>query len=169
MRTIHGALPSGALWATESAPGGFVNAAGVLGVPASSPAHPDARSPCRYRHLRALASRIGETGQLPGGHLEPARNLLLGVVERKVDDRGRVHGEVETHCFDRTGLEVVGADKPDIGDALFETRRPARGGDVANLLAVARNGPASQQFRRLAGDAVDARAPAAETWDQSAS
>ena len=40
LRTTHGALPSGALWATESAPGGFVNAAGVLDIPAGSTCAP---------------------------------------------------------------------------------------------------------------------------------
>ena len=37
-----------------------LNAARVLDVPAGTPARPDSRSPCRYRHLHALASRIGE-------------------------------------------------------------------------------------------------------------
>ena len=41
---------------TESA---ALNAARVLDVPAGTPARPDSRSPCRSRHLRALASRPG--------------------------------------------------------------------------------------------------------------
>ena len=72
---------------------------------------------------------------------------------------GRVHGEVEAHDFDRAGLEVVGSGKPDIGDAPFEIGRPAGGGDVTDLLAVARDGPADKRLGRLAGDAVDPRAP----------
>ena len=101
-------------------PGDSWTQPGVLDLPAGSPAHPDACSPCRYRHLRALASRIGETGRLPGRHLEPARNLLLPVVERKVDDRGLVHGKVEARDLDRTGIDVVGSGEPDEGDAPLE-------------------------------------------------
>ena len=37
-----------------------LNAARALDVLSSTPARPDSRSPCRCRHLRALASRVGE-------------------------------------------------------------------------------------------------------------
>ena len=63
-RAIRGAPPSGAPRATESAPGGFVNAARVLDVLSSTPARPDSRSPCENSHLHALASRIGEISGL---------------------------------------------------------------------------------------------------------
>ena len=85
-RAIHGAPPPGALRATESAPGGFVNAARVLDVLSSKPARPDSRSPCENipslrskrmpDHLRALPppsrglkARIGDKcGLAPVSH-----------------------------------------------------------------------------------------------------
>ena len=81
-------------------------------------------------HLRAASSgSVPSTEEecvsfrargLPARYLESARDLLLPVVERQVDDRRLVHGEVEAHDLDGTGLEVAGAGHPHIGDAPFE-------------------------------------------------
>ncbi len=54
LRAFPGAHPAGALRATRFAPGESVD------VLSSTPTRPNCRAPCLYRHLRALASRIGE-------------------------------------------------------------------------------------------------------------
>ena len=54
-----------------------LNTARVLDVLSSTTARPDSRSPCRYRHLHALASRIGEIFGLAASTIESTTRAAL--------------------------------------------------------------------------------------------
>ena len=56
-----------------------LNTARVLDVPTGTPARPDSRSPCEYRHLHALASRPGEKCGLTRVQ-DPARDTNRSLV-----------------------------------------------------------------------------------------